>query len=98
MMRHEDVVGSDALSQLFEIIIAQFSRRHLNAHLMQGSVCERVEMHTMERNSLPFTQLLTEHFVPVCLISTQMEIAMHRLDIIAQILADEQEADGVGSA
>ena len=70
MMRHENIVGFDAHSQLFKIIIAQFSRCHFYTHLMQRSVSECVKMHAMEWYCLPFTQFLAKSLIPVCLFST----------------------------
>ena len=44
MVGHADILGSDVLPQLLEIAVAEFTRRHFNAYLMDIGISLCVKM------------------------------------------------------
>ena len=85
-MSHTDSSSLYIATKLSEPTIAQFTGCHLNAHLVQRSIFVGIEMCQMQRNIQSLAQRLTERFIPVGLLASQVEIAVGSVDAIACFL------------
>ena len=97
MVGHADVLGTNILPQLLEIAVAQLAGCHLDAHLMHIGVSRCVKMNSVERHVLPLAKTDHKLLVAVGLITTQSEVTMSSLNLIAQLLQDEQQGYAVGT-
>ena len=77
--------------------VAKVARRHLDADAVLSCHLFRLEMAHAQWHVLLSAQLLDESLVAVGLGAPQMEVAMQRLDLVAQLLHDEQQGRGVGT-
>jgi len=98
MMGHAHGGGADVVAELTEIAVAQVAGGHLHTDMMEGGIGARVEVDDMEGDVLAGTQLAAELLVAVGLGTTQPEVAMHGLDLIAQRPEGEQQGHAVGSS
>ena len=98
MVSNDDGVGTDVTAQALEIVIAQVACRGLDALAVQPGIGQGVKMNAMKFHSKPCTELNDKLFVAVRLASPKVEVAMHRLNVIAFINHHQQQSDAVSAA
>ena len=85
VMRHNDGLSPNILSQSFEIAVSQVACSSLYAQLMQRSISTSVEMHAVQRHAKPLTQTSHKRLVAVGLLATQMEVAVNGLHAVSLV-------------
>ena len=97
MMSHTYTLCPQVLAQRLKIAVTEFARSHLNAHLVDFGIRTGVEMNTVKKYAPLVAKSLDKSLVAVGLLATKLEVTMHSLDAIAQLLKDQQQRHTVGT-
>ena len=79
-------------------MVPQFARRHLDAQMVEFRMTTGVEMYDVERNVERLAELFAETFIVVGFVTSQVEIAMNRLQLVTQTVQYPQQAHAIGTS
>ena len=97
MMSHTERSSIKGAHLLTEPFITQRTSGHFDAHTMSVGVTARTEMAHTNRDSVLSAQTAAESLIAIALHTTQLKIAMERMNAIAQFLKRQQQTNAVGS-